>query len=141
MPRILSRPAVVLALVVTTLACTSSDVQSEGAPQESPPASKSDAQLIDHVTPRRDFTGPAPTRFEWTAAKGADEYAIGLWNESDTMLWRQAGLRETSVAVPEEVPLEPGTYFWSVVGLRDGRPIAESGLSAFVVMPAPERSR
>lgn len=135
MTGILSRPVVLTALVLTTLACTSSKLQSEGAPQETPPSSKSEAQLIDHLTPRRDSVGPAPTRFEWTAAKGADEYAIGLWNESDTMLWRQAGLRETSVALPKELPLEPGTYFWSIVGLRDGHPIAESGLSAFVVMP------
>lgn len=139
MIRTLSRRSVLAGCVVVTLACTSSPAQTEGVPQEATPPSKADAQLIDHVTPRRDFVGPAPARFEWTAATGADEYAIGLWNESDTMLWRQAGLREPAAMIPKEVELEPGTYFWSVVGLREGRPIAESGLSAFVVMPRQER--
>jgi hypothetical protein len=134
MSRTLSRPVVFAALVLT-LACTSSGVQTEAAPPQEQTGSRGQA-LIDHVTPRRDFTGPAPTKFEWTAAAGADEYAIGVWNESDMMVWRQAGIPQPSVGLPAEIVLEPGTYYWSIVGLREGQPIAQSGLSAFVVMPS-----
>ena len=134
MTRLLLHRSTVATLIVIGLACTSSRGQTESAPQSSPPAGRTEQQLIDHLTPRRDFTGPAPTRFEWSAAKGANEYAIGLWNESDTMVWRQSGIAQTSVEYPKDYPLEPGTYYWSVTGLHDGQPIAHSGLSAFVVM-------
>jgi hypothetical protein len=33
--------------------------------------------------------------------------------------------------------LEPGTYFWTISALRGGEEITASGLSAFVVRPAP----
>jgi hypothetical protein len=133
----LSRRALLIACLTLAIGCTSAARESEAVPQKADPPSSREAQLIDHVLPRRDSTGPAPKRFEWTAAKGADEYAIGLWNESDMILWRQGGFREPSATLPSELVLEPGTYYWSVVAERDGRPIAESGLSAFVVMPQP----
>jgi len=132
----LSRRAAFPVFIAATLACTASNGHTEDG--TAPPAVQTgspDLQQIDHLTPRRDFTGPAPTRFEWTVAKGANEYAIGLWNESDMMVWRQAGISEPSVEYPKDYPLEPGTYYWSVTGLRDGEPIAHSGLSAFVVLP------
>jgi len=94
------------------------------------------AQRLDHLTPRRDFVGPAPTTFEWTAVPGADSYSVGIWNEVDQMMWRQNDIVGTSVVRPAEVRLEPGTYFWTVSALRGGQQIAESGLSAFVVQPA-----
>jgi hypothetical protein len=127
--------ATAVILIAVGLACTSSIGQTESAPGSAQASGSDQPPLIDHVTPRRDFTGPAPTRFEWTAVKDADEYAIGLWNEVDTMVWRQSGLRQPSVEFPKDNPLEPGTYYWSVTGLREGQPIAHSGLSAFVVMP------
>jgi hypothetical protein len=136
MDSVLSGRVLVLPVILFCLACTSS-AESEAVPQQpAPPPGKSDVLVIDHITPRRDFTGPAPTRFEWTPVAGADEYAIGLWNESDTLVWRQGGIEQAGVSVPEELSLEPGTYYWSVVGVKDGRPIAESGLSAFVVLTA-----
>jgi hypothetical protein len=129
-------------LIIVGLACTSSRGQSETLQQSAPPSSgsSSESQLIEHVTPRRDSTGPAPARFEWTAIDDANEYAIGMWNEADTMVWRQSGLAEPAVEFPEDNPLEPGTYYWSVTALRDGQPIAHSGLSAFVVMPDGEHT-
>jgi hypothetical protein len=135
MVRMLSRRALLAASLSLAIGCTSSAVERESTSPPPDPQGKSDAQLIDHITPRRDFTGPAPTRFEWTAAKGADEYVIAVWNESDTMVWRQGRLQQTSVALPGDVVLGPGTYFWSVMGFSAGRAIAQSGLSAFVVMP------
>jgi hypothetical protein len=128
------RRATVVVMIAIGLACMPSRGQSESNADPGAAANNTQPQLIDHLTPRRDSTGPAPTRFEWTAATGADEYAIGLWNEADTMVWRQAGLSATSVPFPKDYPLEPGTYYWSVTGLRGGEPIAHSGLSAFVVL-------
>jgi len=43
----------------------------------------------------------------------------------------------TSVARPDDVNFEPGTYFWSVSALRNGEELADSGLSAFVVRTSP----
>ena len=90
---------------------------------------------IDHVAPARDSVGPRPTRFEWTAATDADGYAIGVWNDVDRLMWRQDRVQGTSVTFPKDIELEFGTYFWQVTALRDGRAIAETGRSAFVVMP------
>jgi hypothetical protein len=88
---------------------------------------------IDHVTPAVDFIGGAPSRFVWTAMAGADSYSIGVWNEVDQIIWRQDHIPGTSVDRPDDVPLDPGTYLWSVSALRDGQLIAESGLAHFVV--------
>jgi len=89
--------------------------------------------VIDHLVPRRDFVGPQPDRFAWTAADGADAYAIGVWNEVDRLMWREDGVAGTSIDRPRDLDLDPGTYFWQVTGLRQGRAIAQSGQSAFVV--------
>ena len=89
--------------------------------------------VIDHLVPRRDFVGPQPDRFTWTAAAGADRYAIGVWNEADTLVWRGDAITGTSIDRPAGLAFEPGTYFWSVSGQREGREIARSGQSAFVV--------
>jgi hypothetical protein len=77
--------------------------------------------------------GPAPKRFEWTAAKGAEEYAIGIWDDVDRLIWADYHVHGTSVVLPDDVGFEFGTYFWSVTAVRDSRAIAESGRSAFVV--------
>jgi hypothetical protein len=83
--------------------------------------------------PRRDFVGPQPDKFVWSAVPEADRYAIGLWNEVDRLLWRQDGIAGTSVERPAELDLDEGTYFWLVSGLRNGQEVAKSGLAAFVV--------
>ncbi|MEO8679795.1 MAG: hypothetical protein ABI665_12155 [Vicinamibacterales bacterium] len=88
---------------------------------------------IEHVLPARDSVGPAPQRFEWTAVKGADSYAIGVWSEVDVLWWRADNISTNSVAWGGERPLEPGTYFWSVTAVRGDRAIADSGLAGFVV--------
>jgi hypothetical protein len=90
-------------------------------------------QQIEHVTPRRDFVGPAPARLEWTALDGVDTYNITVITEIDTVLFEHAGARSTSIEWPKEITLEPGTYFWRVVGVRGGRVVADSGRAAFVV--------
>jgi hypothetical protein len=115
---------------LAAIACTSSMGRQDSS-RAAPQADR--LQTIDHLTPARDSTGLAPTRFEWTSVAGADSYAIGVWSEVDVTVWRRAGIRTPWVAWPNELTLEPGTYFWSVMAFRNEQPIAESGLSAFVV--------
>jgi hypothetical protein len=91
------------------------------------------SRTLNHVTPARDFVGSAPTRFVWTAYTSAETYSIGVWTDVDVLVWRQDNVQTTSVAKPDDVRFEPGTYFWSVSALREGRLVAESGLAAFVV--------
>jgi hypothetical protein len=88
---------------------------------------------IDHLAPAPDSVGATPTRFEWSRIEGADSYLVRVWNEADTQVFRQAGIRDTSFSWPADTRLEFGTYFWAVAAFRDDRPIAESGLAAFVV--------
>ena len=89
---------------------------------------------IEHVTPRRDFVGPLPTKLEWTAVDGVDSYAISVENEIEIPVFDQDGIKTTSVPWPKEARVEPGTYFWRIVGLKGDRIIADSGRAAFVVM-------
>lgn len=131
----LSRRAVLGACVSLMCGCSPSSARTEDARQEKSRPPRAEPPVINHVAPRRDSIGPAPTRFEWTSVAGVERYSFGLWNEADTLIWRQSGLHETFVERPKELELEPGTYFWSVTGERESRPIASSGLSAFVVMP------
>lgn len=95
------------------------------------------SQRLDHIMPARDSVGAAPKTFSWTAVPGADSYSIGVWNEVDMLVWRQNNIPATSVAKPDDVNFEPGTYFWSVSALRNGEELADSGLSAFVVRTSP----
>jgi|RhiMetdeSRZDD1v2_1073273.scaffolds.fasta_scaffold03329_11 hypothetical protein len=112
-----SSAAIVLALLF--LACSSQSAQ--------------EATAIDHLVPKRDFVGPLPARFEWTAAKGAEEYAMTIENEVDVLLF-EARTRDTFLDWPKGSTLDPGTYFWRVVGVSGGRAVADSGRAAFVVV-------
>src|SRR5262245_30929307 len=120
-------------VLALSLACMSR----ESAPQPSA-ASVEVAAIqkisIEHVTPRRDFVGPLPTRLEWTAVDGVDSYAVSVENEIELPVFDQEGIKTTSVPWPKEVRIDPGTYFWRIVGLKGGKVIADSGRAAFVVM-------
>jgi len=116
--------------VLLSLAC---------APRESAPETPTDVALIqkiqiEHVTPRPNFVGPTPTKLEWTSADGADSYAIRVENEIEIPVFDQDGIKTTSVPWPKEARVEPGTYYWRIVGLKGGSVIADSGRAAFVVM-------
>ena len=123
----------VAALFVMDVGCARSEETREA---EAGPPVVAEQRLpnIDHVAPARDSVGARPNRFEWTPAKDADAYAIGVWNDVDRLMWRQDRIEGTSVTMPKEIDLEFGTYFWQVTALREGRAIAETGRSAFVVM-------
>ena len=120
-----------LLVMLFSLACMSRDGSSAAAPIEEVTLQKIE---IEHVLPRRDAVGPQPTRLEWTAATGIDSYAISVENEIELQIFEQENIETTSVPWPKEIKLEPGTYFWRIVGLKGGRVIADSGRAAFVVL-------
>ena len=133
--------AVVVAVVAAT-ACRGAQAQQEPsapiitiqkAPETPVAAQAGGVQTIDHVSPARDSIGKMPKVFQWTAAKDADEYSIGIWNEVDRLIWRRDHITATSTPFPEDVEMEAGTYFWTVSALKGGSQVADSGLAAFVV--------
>ena len=101
--------------------------------RRSPKKRRSRSMQIEHVTPRRDFVGPLPTVLEWTAADGVDSYAISVENEIEIPVFDQEGITTTSVPWPKDLRIEPGTYYWRIVGLKGDRVVADSGRAAFVV--------
>ena len=119
-------PAIVLTLLF--LGCSSQSAQ-----EATPEVALIARDEIEHVVPKRDFVGPLPGRFEWTAATGVEEYAMSIENEVDVLLF-EARTRGTSLDWPKGNTLDPGTYFWRVVGLSNGRRVADSGRAAFVVV-------
>jgi hypothetical protein len=133
-----SKTGALVALAIMAASCTHPGAAQQASPSASA-ASRGGAgsQRLDHVMPARDSVGSAPKTFSWTVVQGADSYSIGVWNEVDVLVWRQNNITTNSVARPDDVPLEPGTYFWSVSALRDGEELADSGLSAFVVRTSP----
>jgi hypothetical protein len=128
-----------IALGVMASSCThpGAGQQATPSPAASSRGSAAAARRLDHVMPARDSVGSAPKTFSWTAVQGADSYSIGVWNEVDVLVWRQNNIPTNSVTRPDDVPLEAGTYFWSVSALSNGEEVADSGLSAFVVRTAP----
>lgn len=134
--RFASKTGAVIALAVLAASCTHPGAAQQASPSAAA-ASRAGSQRLDHVMPARDSVGSAPKTFSWTVVQGADSYSIGVWNEVDVLVWRQNNIPTNSVARPDDVPLEPGTYFWSVSALRDGEELADSGLSAFVVRTSP----
>jgi hypothetical protein len=127
---------IAVALLAATAACSPAAARRDD-PGRPSPTNRNARRNIEHLVPARDSVGTAPARFAWTAVEGADGYAIGIWNEVDVLVWRDDHVPMNSVAPPEDLRLEPGTYFWSVSALRDGQEIADSGLAAFVVRTAP----
>jgi len=135
----LSKVLGTLVLAAVAVSCTHPGGSQEATPSAAAPprGSLAGSQRLDHVSPARDSVGSAPKSFSWTVVQGADSYSIGVWNEVDVLVWRQNNIPTNSVARPDDVPLDPGTYFWSVSALRNGEEVADSGLSAFVVRTAP----
>ena len=118
--------------MLLSLAC----VPRESTPQPPAPVQVATIQKIriEHVTPRRDFVGPLPTKLDWTAVDGVDCYAVSVENEIEIPVFDQEGIEMTSVPWPKEVRIDAGTYYWRIVGIKGNRVIADSGRAAFVVM-------
>lgn len=132
-----SKTGALIALAIMVASCTHPGAAQQASPSAAAASRGGGAQRLDHVMPARDSVGSAPKTFSWTAVQGADSYSIGVWNEVDVLVWRQNNIATNSVNRPDDVPLDAGTYFWSVSALRDGEEVADSGLSAFVVRTSP----
>lgn len=131
--RLLVSPGIGL-LMAVAFACVRASAPVEGATAATLQSGAKDQKVIVHLSPRPDSVGGVPEKFEWTAVPNAASYSIGIWNEVDRMIYRQNDLRTNSLTWPKESALDMGTYFWSVTALtKDDRPIADSGLAAFVV--------
>jgi hypothetical protein len=129
------RSSLVVFIVVVALACTKTPGQSDvtAASVAGGSAAAQGTGVIDPITPGRDSVGPAPKRFEWTAIKGADHYEIEVLTDIDMEVFSHDDVRGTNLPMPEGVTLTPGTYFWRVGAVRDGRLVGDSGRTAFVV--------
>ena len=74
------RSDLILLFALISLACA----PRETAPEPAAPAAEValiQNIRIEHVTPRRDFVGPLPTKLEWTEAAGVDSYAVSVEND------------------------------------------------------------
>lgn len=125
--------ALAVGVAVSVASCASPSNAGGSADGAAVQAATNELRVIQHEVPKRDFVGPQPKEFRWSPIQGADRYAIGLWNETDRLVWRSDDLKEPAVAWPKELYLDDGTYFWSVSALENGREIAKSGMAAFVI--------
>lgn len=125
------------AVIMVAIACSPAAQPQDGVSAAPAPAAaaQDDSKIgvIEHLAPRQDSTGRAPTQFMWSAAPGADRYVLGVWSEVDQMMWH-GETTGTSLALPQELQLDYGTYYWSVSAFRAGASVAESGRAAFVVL-------
>jgi len=128
-------PLTALALVAALGSACTAQPSASGQPAEAAqaPVKAAETPDIDHLAPVPDSVGATPVRFEWSRIEGADFYLLRVWNEVDRLVFRADRLTDTSLMWPADAPLELGTYFWSVVAVKDDRAVAESGLAAFVV--------
>lgn len=126
--------ALVFAAALAAGACASpSDANGTSGATAAPASASQELRVIQHEVPKRDFVGAPPGEFRWSPIPGADRYAIGLWNETDRLLWRKDDITGPAVPMPKELYLDYGTYFWSVSALQNNREIAKSGMAAFVI--------
>ena len=125
-----SRFSTVIVMVALSLAC----IRANGPAVTADQTVTVNRKEIQHVMPRRDFVGKTPTRFEWTAVDGVESYSVSIETEIEIPIFEQDGITGTSVTLPKDTKLDPGTYFWRVVGLNGDRNIADSGRAAFVVL-------
>ena len=89
--------------------------------------------------------GPAPVgpagavaagsiQFEWRAAPNATSYEVSLFREDGSSVWK--GVAPASpLALPPDVKLGSGRYYWRVTGMSNDGPPMESALTHFEVRP------
>jgi hypothetical protein len=118
--------------LVFSLACISRESMPEAA---SAPVQEAKIQKtqIEHVIPQRDFVGRTPTVLEWTKVPGVDTYTVSVENEIEISVFEQEGVVTNSMPWPKGIKVDPGTYFWRIVGLKGEHIVADSGRAAFVV--------
>jgi hypothetical protein len=118
--------------IVFSLACISRESTPEAASAAGQEA-KIQKQQIEHVIPRRDFVGKTPTVLEWTTVPGVETYTVSVENEIEISVFEQEGIVTNSMPWPKGIKVDPGTYFWRIVGMKGEHIVADSGRAAFVV--------
>ncbi|MEP6783790.1 MAG: hypothetical protein ABI983_08975 [Acidobacteriota bacterium] len=118
--------------IVFSLACISREGSPEAASADGQEA-KIQKTRIEHVIPPRDFVGKTPSVLEWTAVPGVDSYVVSVDNEIEISVFEQEGIVTNSMPWPKAVKVDPGTYFWRIIGLKGEHIVADSGRAAFVV--------
>ena len=106
-----------LFILVFSLAC----ISREGAPEAATGrVRKRRFKRSRSSTSRRGPISSASCRrvLEWTAAAGVDSYAVSVENEIEIPVFDQDGITGTSTPWPKDFRIEPGTYYWRIVGLR-----------------------
>ena len=124
----------IVLFVVFSLACMSRESTPAAAEEPAVEVAKIQRIQIEHLVPKPNFVGKTPTVMQWTAAEGADSYAVSVENEIEIPVFDQEDIKGTSIPWPKEARVDPGTYYWRIIGLKAGRLIADSGRAAFVVM-------
>jgi len=75
--------------------------------------------------------------FRWTSVPGADAYRVQVMDAGGTVVW-EATTADTSVALPDSIPLAPArAYFWQVQARTGFERWTKSELSDFTVSGAP----
>lgn len=93
-----------------------------------------DARLVEPVN---DKFEKSHLVFIWKVHKGADSYALDLFDESLRLIWKSPNLRETQYHLPPDIiqKLEPfRTYFWMITVAMQNGTIIESPLAHFFLV-------
>ena len=84
----------------------------------------------------------APTKLEWTAAKGAVRYRVTVTEVDQTAVWSET-VEGISASLPADVMVKVvprKTFIWQVSAMdQNGALIAESGSQRFLVGPRPNQ--
>ena len=75
--------------------------------------------------------------FTWKDHKGANSYALDLFDESLRLIWKSPNLRETQYHLPPDIiqKLEPNhAYFWMITVAMQNGTIIESPLANFFLV-------
>jgi hypothetical protein len=92
----------------------------------------------DRPVPTEPVAGAAgaPRRFSWSGIATARGYEVELLDADGEPLWKSAFVTEESVPWPQNVPPEPGRYYWRVVAtLAEGGERIASPLVSFDLEP------
>ena len=94
-------------------------------PESSPPdgeALRSTGER-DRPVPRSPLAdvAEAPERFTWQGIATGRGYEVELLDADAESLWKSGVVSDESVPWPEEVPPEPGRYYWRVVAILGER--------------------